>query len=105
MCASPEVLFPFSVNQPYRNAWSVPRSRLSRFDITRSDFNQPLSIGSGELSLRFSYFANRINRFLRPGREFSHPDNTHGIWSFAVLFLSAGRLLFPSTIPHLPLMT
>lgn len=53
MCASPEVLVPFSVPQPYRDAWSVPRSRLSRFDVPCHNINQPASTVPGKLSLRF----------------------------------------------------
>jgi len=103
--SSPEVLFPFSVTQPYRDAWSLPRPRLSRFDVPCHNINQPSLIVPGKLSLRFYFFASRTIRFIRPSRELSHPGDAHGIWSFAVLFLPTGQLLFPVTMAHMPLMT
>jgi len=97
--ASHEVLFPFSVTQPYRDAWGSPRPRLSRFDVPCHNINQPASIAFGKLSLRFYFLASRTIRFIRPSRELSHPGDAHGIWSFAVLFLSTEQLLFPEPLP------
>jgi len=57
----------------------VPRFKLSRFDVPCHNVNQPSLIAFGKLSLRFCLFACRTIRFIRPSREFSHPDDAHGI--------------------------
>jgi hypothetical protein len=52
-CASLEILFPFSVLSRTAIAWSVPRPKLSRFDVPRHNINQPALIAFDKVSLRF----------------------------------------------------